>query len=60
MKTFEVTVVSKEYRTIEVQAETEEDAKDQVWEDIDNILNWKPIDYDTDLYVERVIEGEAT
>lgn len=56
MKTFEICVVSKEYRTIHVEAETEEDAKDKAWDSLENILNIKAEDYDTEIYVEGVTE----
>jgi hypothetical protein len=52
MKTYEICVVSKEYRYVEVQAEDESDAKDKAWDQIESVLNRKPEDFDTELYVE--------
>lgn len=60
MKTFEVCVVSKEYRTVHVQAEDEGEAKDKVWDDIESILNGKAEDYDTDLYIESESSDAAS
>ena len=51
-KKYEICVVSKEYRYVDILADSEEEAKDQVWDQIETILNQKPQDYDTDLYVE--------
>jgi hypothetical protein len=56
MKTYEICVVSKEYRYLEVQAENEDDAKDKAWGLIENVLNHKPADYDTELYVEGEVQ----
>ena len=60
MKKYEICVVSKEYRYVTVEAETEEEAKDMVW---DKIVcgftgDTKPEDTDTDLYVEGVVTDE--
>lgn len=52
MKRFAIVVVSKEYRYVEVEAQDEAEAEDQVWTGIENILNRKPEDYDTEVYVE--------
>ena len=52
MNTYDVVVVSKEYRTIEIDAENEEEAREKAWDTLDNILNRKAEDYDTDVYVE--------
>ena len=52
MKKFSVCVVSKEYRYIEVEAVDEDDAKDKAWDVIENTLNQKPQDYDTEIFVE--------
>ncbi len=60
MKTFEVCVVSKEYRTVHVQAEDEEQARDITWDLLTNGTEELPVvgqvDVETDLYV----EGELT
>ena len=52
-----ICVVSKEYRYVEVEADSQEDAVDKAWDDIENIMNRKAVDYDTDLYVDSVEEG---
>ena len=52
MPKYEICVVSKEYRYVDILADSEEEAKDQVWDQIETILNQKPKDYDTDLCVE--------
>lgn len=52
MNTYTIVVVSKEYRYVEVTAEDNADAEDKVWAQIDSVLNRKPDDYDTELYVE--------
>jgi hypothetical protein len=58
MPKYEICVVSKEYRYVDILADSEGEAKDQVWDQIETILNQKPKDYDTDLYVEGT-EGES-
>lgn len=55
MKTYEVCVVSKEYRWVNVDADDEVAAKDAVWSGIENILNRKPEDYDTEVYIEAEV-----
>lgn len=55
MKKYEVCVVSKEYRWVTVDADDDIAAKDAVWAGIENILNRKPEDYDTDVYIEAEI-----
>ena len=52
-----ICVVSKEYRYVEIEADSQEDAIDKAWDDIENIMNRKAVDYDTDLYVDSVEEG---
>lgn len=58
MKTFEICIVSKEYRWVEVEAENAEAAQDQVWVMVGNGYtgDTKAEDYDTELFV----EGEVT
>lgn len=56
MKTYEIVIVSKEYRYFSVEAESAEEAREIAWGDIENHINGKAHDYDTELYV----EGEAT
>lgn len=60
MKKIEICVVRKEYRYITVEAQTEEDAKEKVWDRIDCgfIGDTQPEDTDTDLYVEGVVTDE--
>ena len=52
-----ICVVSKEYRYVEIEAESQQEAVDKAWGDIESILNRKAEDYDTDLYVDSVEEG---
>lgn len=52
MKTFQVLVVTREYRTVYVEAESAVGAEDKAWADLDNILNTKSEDYYTELFVE--------
>jgi len=54
MSTYEICVVSKEYRWVEVEAEDEQSAVDKAWDNIENIMNRKAEDYDTEIYAERV------
>ena len=54
MNTYNICVVSKEYRWVTVEAEDVTDAYDKVWVQIESILNRKPEDYDTELFVEDV------
>jgi hypothetical protein len=52
MNTYDVVVLSKEYRTVQIDAENEEEAREKAFDTLDNILNRKAEDYDTDVYVE--------
>jgi hypothetical protein len=52
-----ICVVSKEYRYVEIEAGSKEEAIDKAWDDMESILNRKAVDYDTDLYVDSVEEG---
>jgi hypothetical protein len=56
MKRYEICVVSKEYRYVEVEADDEEDARVKAWEQVESVLNRKPADYDTELYVEGEVK----
>lgn len=56
LKTYELCIVTKEYRYITVGAENESDALDQAWAAIESILNRKAEDYDTDIYVEGEVK----
>ena len=49
---FTICVVAKEYRYVEVEAESQEDAIDKAWNDIETIMNGKAVDYDTEMFVE--------
>ena len=53
MNRYGLCVVSKEYRWVEVEAEDDVQAIDKVWDGIESILNRKPEDYDTEVYVEN-------
>jgi len=60
LKKYEICVVSKEYRWLEVEAETEEDAREKAW---DKIVcgftgDTKPEDTETEIYVEGVVNDE--
>lgn len=52
MPTYTLCVVSKEYRWLDVDAVDAEHALNQAYNDIDNILNRKADDYDTEVIVE--------
>ena len=54
MKTYELCIVSKEYRYIQVEAESENDAMDQAWDKVASgfTCDTKAQDYDTDIYME--------
>lgn len=56
MRTYELCVVSKEYRYITVEAENEHDAIDKAWAGLENTLNRKAQDYDTDIYMEGEVK----
>ncbi len=56
MRTYELCVVSKEYRYITVEAENEHDAMDKAWDGLENTLNTKASDYDTDIYMEGEVK----
>lgn len=60
MKTFEICIVSKEYRWVEIEAEDSEAAKDQVWVMIGNgyTCDTKAEDYDTELFVEGEVAND--
>lgn len=58
MNSYEIAILSKEWRYITIEAETEDEARDKIWESIGGILNRKPDSFDTDLYIESVNEVE--
>ena len=62
MKKFEVCIVSKEYRWIEVEAEDDTDAWEKTWDKIsDGIVgDIKPDDWDTEVYVENEVSDEVS
>jgi len=51
---YEVCIVSKEYRWIEIDALDQNDAVDKAWRELKSGLIWniKPQDSETDVYVE--------
>jgi len=55
---YEVCIVSKEYRWIEIDALDQNDAVDKTWRELKSGLVWniKPQDSDTDVYVEGLAE----
>lgn len=60
MNSYEIAILSKEWRYITIEAETEDEARDKIWESIGGILNRKPDSFDTDLYIESVNEVEVS
>lgn len=60
LKKYEICIVSKEYRWVEIEAENEEDAKDKAWDKVACGFtgDTKPEDTETDLYVEGIINDE--
>ena len=61
MKRFEVCILYKEYRWIEVEAEDQEQAKEEAWDKVACGFTGdvRADDEDTEVYVEREIpEGE--
>ena len=60
MPKYEICIVSKEYRYIEVEAEDESEAKDKAWDKVacGYTCNVKAEDYDTELYIENKITEE--
>ena len=58
MKKFEVCIVSKEYRWIEVEANDEAEATDKAWDKVacGYTGDVKPEDTDTDIYVEGEVQ----
>jgi len=61
MKRWEIVIVSKEYRTVEVVADDKSEAIDRAWELVaDGITTTtKAEDYDTEIYVESEIAEES-
>lgn len=55
MPKYEYVVVTKQYRTVVLEAESIQDGIDAVWDDIDNILNSEVYDCDTDVCYERLV-----
>ena len=55
MPKYEYVVVTKQYRTVIIEAESIQDGIDAVWGDIDNILNNEVYDCDTDVCYERLV-----
>ena len=50
MKNYEVTFVTHEYRTVYVEAESLEEARDKAWDNIETHMSNTPDDGDTDIY----------
>jgi hypothetical protein len=57
MKTYELCIVSKEYRWVHIEAESESEAIDKAWDKVacGYTGDVKAEDYDTEVY----LEGEA-
>lgn len=53
MNKYEICVVTKEYRYVELVAEDDVEAIDKAWLQVENMLNHKPADFDTEVYVEH-------
>jgi len=60
MPKYEVCIVSKEYRWIEVEADNESDAKDAAWDKVacGYTGDVKADDYDTEVQVEGLVDDE--
>jgi hypothetical protein len=60
MNTYELCVVSKEYRYLRVEAENESDAIDKAWDRVASgyTCNIKAQDYDTEVYLEGEVQNE--
>ena len=60
LKKYEICVVSKEYRWLEVEAETEVDAREKAWDKVACGFtgDTKPEDTETEIYVEGVVNDE--
>ena len=58
MPKYEICVVSKEYRWVEVEAKDHSEAVEKTWDLIANgyVGDRKPDDCETDIYVEQEIE----
>lgn len=61
MKKYEICIVSKEYRYVEIEAETENDALDAAWDKIacGYAGDVKADDTDTEVYLEGEITDEV-
>jgi hypothetical protein len=61
MKKYEICVVSKEYRYVEVEAEDEIQAREKVWQDLldADFFDTKPQGYDTEVFTECEIHNTA-
>ena len=61
MAQYEIVIVTKEYRTIHIEAEDENSARDKAWDELTNGIEELPIigqvNTDTDIYVEGVVGG---
>jgi uncharacterized membrane protein len=58
MAFYTVCLVSKEYRYVTVEADSDVEAEEMVIRDIDNVMNRKASDYDTEIFVEDGHEPE--
>ena len=58
MPKYEYVVVTKQYRTVIIEAESIQDGIDAVWDDVDNIYNNNVYDCDTDVLYEREVGDE--
>lgn len=58
MPKYEIAIVSKEYRWVEIEADSENDARDKAWDMVacGYTGDTKPHDCDTDVYCEGVVE----
>jgi len=58
MPKYEICIVSKEYRWVEIEAKDHSDAKEKTWDLIiaGYVGDTSPEDTETDLYVEQEIE----
>jgi hypothetical protein len=58
MPVYEFVVVTKQYRTVAIEAESVNDGYDKIGDDFNSILQTEPFDNDSDVYFEREINED--
>jgi hypothetical protein len=60
MKTYELCIVSKEYRWVHIEAESEREAIDKAWDKVacGYTGDVKAEDYDTEIFLEGEVDDE--